>query len=349
MPETPNVTIRELEGLERSITLRDRAKPYRGAGWGSATRHRLTWYAGNPQATLQVLGFELGPTTFEGAWKDRYLFGAVDVVGFPTVTNAEGLVAAFRELQRAGALLEVTWGPESRRGILAEFEATYDRVEDLRWSASFAWRDDGRSAPRARAASRPTEQLRSRQLETFEAATLEPSTTIPSWSDRVFQGLRRARSSVGGVFDALREAREAATLPASVVGNAAASARNARQELEDVRADLVDLPAEYATFTDDAGELLSLERYRRTLGRRAHELEVEGLRSAGQLATMQAPEPLAVLTLGAGASLARLAARWYGTADEWPRIAAASGLPSRSILDEAAVVTVPPLSAEVSR
>jgi hypothetical protein len=349
MPETPSITIREVEGLRRSITLTERAKPYRGPSWPSIARHRLTWYVGNPEATLQVLGRELGPTTFEGTWKDRYLPGAVQAEGFEALDTCEALVAAFEALQLAGSLLEVTWGPQTRRGILAEFDPSYDRVEDVRWSATFVWRDAGRSAPRARAAERPTEQLRAVQIETFEIAAQEPANVEPSWSDRVFEGLRRGRDAVGGVFDALREARAVATVPAAAVGNAAASARNARAEIEELRADLVDLPAEYASFSDDVTDLVSLERYRRTLGRSTHDLEAEALRNAAALAAQRTPEPLAVVTLGAGASLARLALRWYGSADEWPRIAAASGLPPRSVLGADATVIVPALTAEVSR
>lgn len=349
MPEVPVVTIRELEGLERSITLRERAKPFRGPGWSSQTRNRITWYAGNPEATLQILGRGYGPTTFEGAWHDRYLVGAVQSEGFGTLDTVEALVAAFRALQKAGSLLEVTWGAETRRGVLEDFTATYDRVEDAAWSASFVWSGDGTTAPRARAAERPTEELQRRSIETFEAAALEPEAVEPSWSDRVFAGLRRGREAVGGVFDALRQAREVARVPAAAVANAAASARNARADLEELRADLVDLPAEYATFADDVSTVIGVEAYRRRLGRESHRLESEALRAAAQLAAQRAPQPLAVLDLGAGASLARIALRWYGSPDEWPRIAEASGLPARSILAAPARVTVPPLDAEVSR
>lgn len=349
MAEAPTVTIRELEGARRSVVLSDRAKPYRRVPFGSTLRHSQTWYAGNPQATIQVLGVTLDPTTMSGVWKSRFLPGAVTVEGFAEVTTAEELVEVFRELQRGGSLLEVVWGPETRRGILGDFSPEWIRVEDVEWSATFVWRDEGRSAPRAAARTLPTESLREAQIDTDATATLEPPEVEAAWSDRVFGALSTARTQVGQVFDAVRDAREQAAVPARAVGSAAAAVRGLRDTVAEVRQELSDLPVEYVTANDDLASTLRVEGYRRGLGRAFLRLGATSSRTARRLARERTPEAVVVDFVAAGTSLRRLSARYYGTPDEWERIARASGLPLRSVLEADALVTVPPRAPVVSR
>lgn len=350
MPEVPTLQIRELEGAQRRLTLRERALPYRRVAFGSTLRHAQTWYAGNPQATLQVLGYSLDDTSFGGMWKARFLPGAVESSGFDgTLETPEALVEAFRSLQRAGALLEVTWGPEQRRGVLAQFQPEWLRVEDVEWQATFVWRDEGRVAPRASAQQQPTEALRAAVVDADDAAGFEPPDVEPEWSDRIFGGLSSARRQVGRVFDAVRQAREQALVPAQAVGNAASSARGLRDTVEETRRELVDVPATYASARDDVAGVLDLESYRRGLGRSSLRLEATGLRTARALARERTPEAVVVEFFAAGTSLRRVAAKYLGDPDAWPRIAEASGLPLRSVLEVASLVTVPPVAPSVRR
>lgn len=348
MVEAPNVQIRELEGARREVILTARAKPYRGAGWSSRLRNATTWYAGNPQATIQVLGPELGATTLEGVWRSRYLRGAVLVTGFPEVEDPEDLVAIFRALQFGGALLEVEWGPEYRRGILEEFEAKYDRVEDMRWTASFAWRDNGQEAPRASARTRPQEALRTAQIEVDDAATFEPPGITPAWSDRVFGAISGLRNAVGGVFDGLRDARAVARVPAQAVGAASAAARSVRAQAEELMVDLIDSPYESVLASDSVAAVVEAEVYRRDLGSTVRTLEAQSIREARELARQRTPQALDVLFMPAGASLRRVALTYYGDADSWTQIAEASGL-TTSILEADALVVVPARAATLDR
>lgn len=348
MVEAPNVQIRELEGARREIILTGRAKPFRGPGWGSRLRQSTTWYAGNPQATIQVLGPELAPTTLEGVWRARYLPGSVLTTGFPEIVEPEDLVAAFRSLQFSGALLEVEWGPEYRRGVLEDFEAKYDRVEDLRWSATFAWRDLGVDAPRASARTRPQEALRTAQLEVDDAATFEPPGIQADWSDRVFAAISGLRNGVGGVFDGLRVARAQARVPAQAVGAAAAAARSVRAQAEELLVDLVDSPYESVLASDTVAAVVEAEVYRRDLGATVRALEAQSIRESRELARARTPQAIDVLFLSAGDSLRRIALRYYGDADSWSTIADASGL-TTSVLERDAVVIVPARAATVER
>src|SRR5262245_24990140 len=72
----------------RVVRLIGRALPYRPITFSGTMRHDITWYPGNPEATIQVLGAAEDPTTINGRWSDRWLGSEEDLGLF----NSAGLV-----------------------------------------------------------------------------------------------------------------------------------------------------------------------------------------------------------------------------------------------------------------
>lgn len=112
-----------------SIDLQARSLPYQGVEWGVRQRNKITWYQGNPVATVQVLGPEEMPTIMRGMFKDRFL----------GVGAAKRLVAKLDKLCRSGLLCKVSWGPNIRFGILEEFKPNFIRRQDIEWEMRWLW------------------------------------------------------------------------------------------------------------------------------------------------------------------------------------------------------------------
>jgi hypothetical protein len=174
--------IEELTGQKRLIRLSGRALPYRPFNLSGDQRHDLTWYQGSPEGTLQVLGAKENQTSINGWWKDRYIrpvelmspeelreagivgrkilgqFGEGGNGAFSSVAGQEGSAAAqvngvplsVRELaeeidnvRREGQFLKVSWMHLVRSGLLAKFDQKWHTAQDLEWSITFTWINQG--------------------------------------------------------------------------------------------------------------------------------------------------------------------------------------------------------------
>lgn len=172
------LSITEVTGLRRQITLRGRSLPHRGTSGGSGgvafpseLRVNVHYFPGNPVGQAQVLGAQWGNTTLTGRWSDAWLdqqgngpllinFPPIGAAGQPgsgvlggksfassnqvtgSLTHAQRarvIRDAFYILQRSGQLLKVEWGSIVRFGFLTEFTPTHEREEDIQWEAEFTW------------------------------------------------------------------------------------------------------------------------------------------------------------------------------------------------------------------
>ncbi len=344
MPDVPALEIEETSGARRIVVLTGRALPYRGAAWGGSQRHKLSWYAGNPKGTLQVLGPQESPTNLQGTWKSRFLgseSGAVFVAGFDEVTNAQGLVEVFDELRRAGNALRVQWGRQVREGILSEFEPSYITIEDVRWTCAFTWFGrEGVEAPRASAAEQPESELRRDQNAVDDQAAFEPATVTEEYSEARRTGLSAVRSATTQLFDRSREIRSQAQDLVPAVTGFQAAAETLRTAIGSEVQALVERPYTEAQGDDGVLAVLELDTWRRGLGRRLDALRARGLSEALSFRGQAVPPPLARLGVPAGISLRTLALRYYGSADDWTLIADANGL-SASVLTAPTVLEIP--------
>lgn len=143
------ITIVELEGPQRSLTLTGAGLPSRGATWGGETRLKTKFPAGNPEAVQHVIGPAEAPTELEGTWRTNLLTRTpatyVDESGSgQALTLASSLVDAMETIARGGALLEVTWSTDDGRSILRQgrigpYSSAFDRFDDVKWKVKFVW------------------------------------------------------------------------------------------------------------------------------------------------------------------------------------------------------------------
>ncbi len=139
-------------GMPRGmLALAGRQMPFRPATYKNKMRIRTDFYPGNPHGRQQPIGIQLEPSNFTGIWKDRYLGDGA----------AMGLVKMIEDIQFRAASVKVSWGGSIsateegtstggeaivRVGMIEEFEFKPERVQDIAWSMTFAWRSRGEQA-----------------------------------------------------------------------------------------------------------------------------------------------------------------------------------------------------------
>lgn len=142
MPFT--LLIEQLTGKKRRVIIDGRALPLQEPGLvlEAEMRHETDWLPGNPEATLQVFGLKLEPTTISGRWSDRFFArgDAVGAINGQQQPTAQALVDAITTLHEEGQVLSFRWGPVKRFGILDKWKVTYGYVEtDIHWEMTFEW------------------------------------------------------------------------------------------------------------------------------------------------------------------------------------------------------------------
>lgn len=338
-PGAPALTITELTGAQRTIVLRNRALPYAPVSWSGRMRTKLTWYQGNPVATQQVLGPELDNTTMSGKWKDRFMFGAevgnasaILVNGSPDeVRSAEQAVALFEEIRRSGNTLRVTWGPETRTGILVFFDAKYDRLEDCSWSAEFEWNSKGESEIRTVTEPVGATDLLADMNSLDDLLGFSPEDVAAAFNAQVLDSIDSVRELTGELFSALRAIETAVSVPGAVVGKVLSTAESIRLELtEEIQRFTESSVAgedEGVSVTARAAEMLTIEGYRRSMGQRASAHRATSLEIARQVELRSKPTEVAIITMPENTTLYSVSLAYYGTPDFASFLARVNGLP----------------------
>lgn len=159
MSLSSTLTIEELAGKRRTLVLRGAGLPFWGAKWTEANALVTTWYPGNgDEATQQVLGPRLMPSTWNGEWSRVLLSrepailreGGSEIL----IVAPKTLRDAFSSITGSGVRLRVVFSldggnrPEMRDKIVREgrasqFEATYVEGYNLQWSVNFDWQSRG--------------------------------------------------------------------------------------------------------------------------------------------------------------------------------------------------------------
>jgi hypothetical protein len=212
------MTITEVGGKRRQVTLQGESLPFRGVAFGVELRSEVTYFPGNPIGQVQVLGPTWTDTELTGRWCDSKLtragskaiavnFPAIAQAGRPlssglyggnsfvasSVTNplqeiqrARTLRDAFFMLAESGQLLKLEWGSIVRYGVLKEFEPTHDREEDINWRMMFQW--VGRTEP--------TIKFKSSTLKTPASVLAKILAALNKFLDAVNLFLQKAYSAI---------------------------------------------------------------------------------------------------------------------------------------------------------
>lgn len=175
--------ITEVNGLKRSLILRGRSLPYKGAVLDNGSqRVEITYFPGNPVAFSQVLGPTYERSEINVYWKDKFLadeenaplilgFPMLSAAGRPTPVGANRTIGnsflsggaftgqqtlqlakaaqdAVGLLRRAGALFRVEWLSFVRFGHLVHAEFEDGDGDEVKGKIEFAWTGDTAVQPK---------------------------------------------------------------------------------------------------------------------------------------------------------------------------------------------------------
>lgn len=345
LSEAPAITIEEATGSARSILLRGRALPYQGVGFGGEMRVMTTWYPGNPEATIQVLGPELAATSMEGMWKDRFLPGQYILSGFDGLDDletADALVRAFEALRDSGNELLVQWFNVGRRGVMTSFTPTWVRPQDVRWTAEFTWFATDTRAARAGYSPLPTVDMLTTTVAHDDAVVSVPDTVSKDYLASIVSKVNDVRAQAGQMFDYIRQAQRLVQMPLTLVQGAVSAADSLRAESEDEIGRLTNVPATFAQTTDAVVATFRAETWRRGVARRAGHLVASALTTAANFQRNVLPGALQVLVVPGDTTLRQLSTRYYGSPDSWTVIADANALVD-STVPAGTVLVIPAL------
>ncbi len=344
--EVPAIEIEEQTGARRRVLLRGRALPYQGVSWGGEQRNKVTWYQGNPVASIQVLGPMLDPTEMHGTWKWRFLEKQVELNGFPGLDGTDlsptDLVEVFQSLRDAGNDLRVTWGPNTRYGILGKFVPNWIRLQDVEWSMEFIWAGTEPISPKASGVVEQLPPLQQAQ-KTFDTAWVQsPVEIFQDFLDTAQTLVNGIRGNMGRLFDAVRASSAALTIPQQVAFAANAATLSLAREAETLNSQMSDIPYTRAQSSDGVVPVLRMQAYRTTMSGQARNISARARRQTQQFLAAVFPDAVAVIIVPQTTSLRAISITYYGTADSWQVIADQNGL-SGSIVPEGTVLVIPSL------
>jgi hypothetical protein len=349
-------SIVELTGNRREIHLYDRAMPYKSLKAQVEQHFVQRWYPGSKVATLQVLGPRQARGRSRACGRRSSCLGSsrsTCAASRPSTTaTSTAPPRSWRRRcgrsARAGQTVDVSWGPEARRGLLVEFEPDWDMEEECRWSCSFVWSQAGQApARRATVAVDATAAMR-QALDNLDNALAEQPAAVAGATSSRLAALANAVRAAGAAFlDGLARAQsETASVGSRVTGvisrvqRATSEAIQNAQALQAIgeilvkaaralcRGAIQDLPYYDLTNLDDVGTALKVEVWRRAVAAESRNVSAEARRSTAAVNERAVPSPLAVVIARDGVSLRALALQHYGNADGAGLIADANGLTS---------------------
>lgn len=172
--EESTLTIKELTGQKRVVTLRGPSLPFQGASWGGQQRVTTTWYPGNAsEATQHVLGPTEKESTWDGSFTTTLMLRTPTKFEDPggaapqSIVRANTLATLLEDIFRLGQRLRVEWQntiarsttlPDGqvitsvlaeetfkvvREGRAAEWDFNYERADDIDWTITFDWLSRG--------------------------------------------------------------------------------------------------------------------------------------------------------------------------------------------------------------
>lgn len=324
----------ELSGSRRSVVLRGRAMPHRPVAWPREIVLKEQRYSGNPVKTIQVLGPDHRPLELRGTWKTKFVSDDASLWGFDDLWSegdaitAELLVAVFDRLLAAGNLLEVSWGPEVWRGVMRAFEPNYQRVEDIEWSATFAWTQRGEmTAPLAS----PFTDSQSENNDALSAledamAAVPPFAILPAMLNPLEAGLIVAREAMLSLASGLAAISGVPEVGADQFQAVASAAEAAATACRDMAGLALDSSIESFIATDDVASALAAQTWSQSVGAAANEMGAAAINTREAVRSRVVDGYLAVVVLRQGQTLRSLALQYYGSADAWVTIAEANGL-----------------------
>ncbi len=315
---TPGTMVfRELTGSRRRVLLRGRALPYQAVEFPIEMRTKRQWYAGNPEATQQVLGPELLDTEFRGMWKLRFLAGSIDATGL-FLDTVEDVVELFYDIVRSGNKISFEWGSETREGIMKRFVPNWDRPQDCRWAIRMEWSSRaGETLPRGAPFGLDfLADIRAALNGVQEILALRPLDSIETYQRQINATFAEVAETSVAIDVATRRIQNIAAIPARVLGQVANNTERLVRSITALLELVTELPITGQTTTLVTTALFTQELNRRTTARQLAVLRQSAIRSNQQVQRQAAPrESVRLVTAPDGASFYWLSTQFYGTPD----------------------------------
>ena len=348
-------TIRELTGQQRILTLAGRALPYRPYEVPTEQRAEFTDYPGNPIATAQVLGAKEGETTIQGMWKDRFI-KSTDAFGIPILSGPEGiatlngsqvadvmaLVKLVEDFARQAQLLEVSWDEIVRRGLLLRIVPRWLRREDVEWEMHYRWISrDQEQGPVAFASEFSLGDLTSalsNALAVVQAASAASFQLQEAFNTALNTSLGLIEGAVTDVQNATINVVNTAVLPVDASRRSLASL----QTIQDQNTSIIDLvesqPSRAIINTPDIstlelGQVLAASEYGRGLKSACRSMRSLSADQGSQLANRTNQQQIiGIFSARQSQDLRDVSRQFYGTQEEWKRIAQYNSIKGSKLL-----------------
>ena len=310
-------------------------------------RSKTTRYAGNEQASQQVMGAFDDDLTIAGVWNDVKIGDG----------NARYLWDTFDAVCRSGATLQVDWNGVSRRGILKRFTPTPLRAQDVEWEMRFEWR--GRVAPSApptfsTSTQNPRDALSSlsdsiqgtqSMVQSFQD---DPLTRVVGLSDAIVSQIDAAQDQLTTVISQVTQGVAAATtiasIPQNIIERAIGICGNVATQLSQTEDAILNLSMGAYVVRDDALTLLQFQFARLSLLQQSTASREVAANTAASFTGYLFPEVIAEVRAPAGSSLRDIALKFYGDPDLWWVIAKYNGFTGSSVPSLPLGVTDSPLA-----
>lgn len=325
----------EQEGGVR-IVLKDRACPFQEPEFGTEQKSKKTNYPGNPDATIQVLGWDLPSLEIEGEWNYRFLPKTIVVDDDPEqIQTPAQACELFDRVVRSGRTVRVQWLNVVRFGILKKFTPKWIRATDVKWSMTFEWSkaDDSHPDPPNLPSKGFALSSLMKTLNAIEDVLALAPDVAASMAAAVVSQIRSIREEIGLLIDSVRAVETLANLPSTVLGaieSSVASIRDqcteASQRLSGSRLAVIDpviatavtaLSKDPASPGNDsqspAAQQATLDAWGRTVSKSLYELRDQSLMIAEELRQRVRPDVAKTVVAHEGETLDSIAAREYGS------------------------------------
>lgn len=350
MAQPSSFLLQELTGPSNTLLLQGRALPYQPLSVGGSMRAEFTWYPGNPRATVQMLGAQEKPSTIRGMWKDRFIKSFTDPIPFlsipalpvigqsgvakfnnQVVGDVMSLAKIVDDFRRRGQLIEMGWDEIIRHGIMTDFDQTWIRREDLEWEMVFQWISQGEPiAPLSFGFQIPALEIANRMLAAFEAVVAAAQAAfalVASVQNAISSALDTIQEAVGAIQKTAEQANKAILAPVEAARTTLAALKTVKEQAREIANTVTSLPGRALRNDVDIAEAtqqqaLEAEDFSRELRTEARRLAALAAREAQELAARSTDEEVIGVVSGrAGQDLRDISTQFFGTPDEWRRIA----------------------------
>lgn len=346
------------------IILRDRAMPLQTIEFGVEARTKKTIYPGNPNASIQILGFDNLPTEIEGEWNYRFLPGSVLFDGDSNVIQTPAqLCDQFDRIVRSGRQVRVQWMHLVRYGILKKFVPEWPRANDCKWSMSFEWLsadDDAPARPGIPSSGFGISDLVKAMNFVEDVLALAPD-LARSLSAALVTLVKDVRAKVSTLIQAFGAIEALINLPAAVLGAIDAAISSICLECQEMirrlsgprissrqaEIALIAAAALSASPTSPGGapkssaaQQSTFEAWARTLAAAVDSLRFLAIMLGVQVRVQNQPEATKVVTAREGETLWSISRREYGSPDYANYLAQQNGLQGAA-LTAGTIVRVP--------